>query len=113
MSSIRHHFPGFRDTAPCCGDAGILNGGNFSRLLKGINQDSGNFERERAFTVQHLLTILREDDHSIVIGEHDPTIEDDAGIKPPGFVAQATNGDPEFTHAWYNKGMWLMKSRYA
>jgi len=65
----------------------ILIGGNFSRLLNGINRVSGNFEIQRAFTVHQLLTILREDDHSIVIVEHDPTIYDDAGntkrIVPP------------------------------
>ncbi len=57
----------------------ILVGGNFSRLLDGINRSSGNFGIQRAFTVHQLLTILREDDHSIVIVEHDPTIYDDAG----------------------------------
>ena len=57
----------------------ILIGGNFSRLLNGINRVSGSFEIQRAFTVHQLLTILREDDHSIVIVEDDPTIYDDAG----------------------------------
>ena len=61
--------------------------GNFSRILDGINRTSGNFEIQRAFTVHQLLTILRGDDHSIVIVEHDPTIYDDAGdakrVVPP------------------------------
>ena len=57
----------------------LLVSGNFSRLLDGINRTSGNFEIQRAFTIHQLLTILREDDHSIVILEHDPTIYDDAG----------------------------------
>jgi hypothetical protein len=57
----------------------ILISGNFSRLLNGINRVSGNFEIQRAFTVHQLLTILREDDHSIVLVEHDPTLYDDAG----------------------------------
>lgn len=65
----------------------LLISGNFSRLLDGISRTSGNFEIRRAFTVHQLLTILREDDHSIVIVEHDPTIYDDAGdtkrIVPP------------------------------
>lgn len=56
----------------------VLIGGNFSRLLNGINRSSGNFEIRRAFTVHQLLTILRENYHSIVIVEHDPTIYDDA-----------------------------------
>jgi len=33
-----------------------------------------NFEIQRAFTVHQLLTILLEDDYSIVIVEHDPTL---------------------------------------
>jgi DNA polymerase I len=61
----------------------ILIGGNFSRLLNRINRVSGNFEIQRAFTVHQLLTILRGDDHSIVIVEHDPTIYDDAGNAKP------------------------------
>ncbi len=56
----------------------ILVSGNFSRLLDGINRTSGNFEIQRAFTIHQLLTILRENDHSIVIVEHDPTIYDDS-----------------------------------
>ena len=73
----------------------ILIGGNFSRLLNGINRVSGNFEIQRAFTVHQLLTILREDDHSIVIVEHDPTIYDDAGttkrIIPPTMKDMSRN----------------------
>ena len=65
----------------------ILIGGNFSRLLDGINRTSGNFEIRRAFTVHQLLTILREEYHSIVIVEHDPTLYDDSGnvkrVVPP------------------------------
>jgi len=65
----------------------VFIGGNFSRLLNGINRTSANFEIRRAFTVHQLLTILREDDHSIVLVEHDPTIYEDAGdvkrIVPP------------------------------
>jgi DNA polymerase I len=65
----------------------VLIGGNFSRLLNGINRTSGNFEIRRAFTVHQLLTILREEYHSIVIVEHDPTLYEDAGevkrVVPP------------------------------
>ena len=57
----------------------ILISGNFSRLLNGINRTSGNFEIQRAFTIHQLLTILRENDRSSVIVEHDPTIYDEAG----------------------------------
>jgi DNA polymerase I len=73
----------------------ILIGGNFSRILDGINRTSGNFDIRRAFTVHQLLTILREDDHSIVIVEHDPTIYDDAGnakpLVPPTMKALSRN----------------------
>ena len=56
----------------------LLVSGNFSRLLNGINRTSGNFEIQRAFTIHQLLTILRKNDRSILIVEHDPTIYDDA-----------------------------------
>jgi len=57
----------------------LLVSGNFSRILDGINRTSGNFDIQRAFTIHQLLTILRENDHSIVIVEHDPTLYDEAG----------------------------------
>ncbi len=57
----------------------LLVSGNFSRLLDGINRTSGNFEYPVGVYHPQLSTILREDDHSIVILEHDPTIYDDAG----------------------------------
>jgi len=99
----------------------LLIGGNFSRLLNGITRTSGNFEIRRSFTVHQLLTILREDDHSIVIVEHDPTIYEDAGdakrVVPPTmkdlardvlFVLYAPTMDPSFAylahtadHLWY------------
>jgi hypothetical protein len=65
----------------------IFISGNFSRLLNGINRNSGKFDIRRAFTVHQLLTILQEEYRSIVIVEHDPTLYDDAGevkrVVPP------------------------------
>jgi hypothetical protein len=65
----------------------IFISGNFSRLLNGINRNSGKFDIRRAFTVHQLLTILQEEYHSIVIVEHDPTLYEDAGevkrVVPP------------------------------
>jgi DNA polymerase I len=98
----------------------LLIGGNFSRLLNGMNRTSGNFEIQRAFTVHQLLTILREDDHSVVIVEHDPTIYDDAGdtkrlVSPTMkdvsrnciFVLYAPAMDPSFAYLTY-KADYLM-----
>jgi len=99
----------------------LLIGGNFSRLLDGIARTAGTFDIRRSFTVHQLLTILREDDHSIVMVEHDPTLYDDAGeakrVVPPTmkdlsrnvlFVLYAPAMDPSFAylaqdadHLWY------------
>ena len=99
----------------------LLIGGNFSRLLNGITRTSGTFEIRRSFTVHQLLTILREDDHSIVIVEHDPTLYEDAGdakrVVPPTMKERSRNAllvlyapamDPSFAylahtadHLWY------------
>jgi hypothetical protein len=89
----------------------LLVSGNFSRLLDGISRTSGNFEVRRSFTVHQLLAVLREDGHSIVIVEHDPTLYDDAGdakrVVPPTmkelsrdvlFILYAPVMDPAFAY---------------
>ena len=53
-------------------------GGNYSRILPGINRASKNFDVRRGFTAHQLLTILREAAHTVVVIEHDPTLYDDA-----------------------------------
>src|SRR5208337_1948575 len=60
--------------------------GNYSRILQGINRTSKNFDVQRAFTANQLLTVLREVGHTIVLVEHDPTLFDDsmALIEPVG-----------------------------
>ncbi len=51
-------------------------GGNYSRILSGINRQSKNFDVRRGFTAHQLLTILREAGHTVVFVEHDPTLFD-------------------------------------
>ncbi len=53
-------------------------GGNYSRILSGINRQSKNFDVRRAFTAHQLFTTLREAGHTIVFVEHDPTLFDGA-----------------------------------
>jgi len=53
-------------------------GGNYSRILSGINRTSKNFNVQRAFTSHQLFTILREAGHTIVFVEHDPSLFDGA-----------------------------------
>ena len=47
-------------------------GGNYSRILSGINRQSKNFDVRRAFTAHQLFTTLREAGHTVVFVEHDP-----------------------------------------
>jgi DNA polymerase I len=53
-------------------------GGNYSRILSGINRQSRNFDVRRAFTAHQLFTTLREAGHTVVFVEHDPTLFDGA-----------------------------------
>ena len=53
-------------------------GGNYSRILSGINRQSKNFAVQRAFTAHQLFTMLREAGHTVVFVEHDPTLFDGA-----------------------------------
>lgn len=53
-------------------------GGNYSRILSGINRQSKNFDVRRGFTAHQLLTTLREAGHTVVFVEHDPTLFDGA-----------------------------------
>jgi len=48
--------------------------GNYSRLLTSISRTSKNFEICRAFTAHHLLRLLREAAHTVILLEHDPTL---------------------------------------
>jgi DNA polymerase I len=53
-------------------------GGNYSRILSGINRQSRNFDVRRAFTAHQLFTTLREAGHTVVFVEHDPSLFDGA-----------------------------------
>ena len=53
-------------------------GGNYSRILSGVNRQSKNFDVRRGFTAHQLLTMLREAAHTVVFIEHDPTLFDQA-----------------------------------
>jgi len=53
-------------------------GGNYSRVLSGINRQSKNFDVHRAFTAHQLFTSLREAGHTVVFVEHDPSLFDGA-----------------------------------
>src|SRR5512136_1625145 len=57
--------------------------GNYSRLLTEINRSSKNFEVRRAFTAHHLVTILTEAGHTVVLVEHDPTLFEGAETTLP------------------------------
>jgi len=53
-------------------------GGNYSRILSGINRQSKNFDVRRAFTAHQLFTTLREAGHTVIFIEHDPSLFDGA-----------------------------------
>jgi DNA polymerase I len=53
-------------------------GGNYSRILSGINRQSKNFDVRRAFTAHQLFTTLREAGHTVIFVEHDPSLFDGA-----------------------------------
>lgn len=53
-------------------------GGNYSRILSGINRQSKNFDVRRAFTAHQIFTALRESGHTVVFVEHDPSLFDGA-----------------------------------
>lgn len=49
-------------------------GGNYSRILSGINRTSKNFDVRRAFTAHQLFMMLREAGHTVILIEHDPSL---------------------------------------
>jgi len=53
-------------------------GGNYSRILSGINRASKTFEVRRAFTAHQLFSMLKEAAHTVILIEHDPTLFDGA-----------------------------------
>lgn len=53
--------------------------GNFSRILNGIGRMTNKICVRRPFTVHQLMTVLHENDSSIVFLEHDPTMYEDCG----------------------------------
>jgi len=53
-------------------------GGNYSRILSGVNRTAKNFDVRRAFTAHQLFTVLREAGHTIILAEHDPSLFDGA-----------------------------------
>jgi len=53
-------------------------GGNYSRILSGINRQSKNIDVQRAFTAHQLFTMLREAGHTVIFVEHDPSLFDGA-----------------------------------
>jgi DNA polymerase I len=53
-------------------------GGNYSRILSGINRQSKNFDVRRGFTANQLFTIIREAGHTVIFVEHDPSLFDGA-----------------------------------
>jgi len=53
-------------------------GGNYSRILSGINRQSKNFDVRRAFTAHQLFTSLRVAGHTVIFIEHDPSLFDGA-----------------------------------
>lgn len=67
-------------------------GGNYSRILSGLDRTSKNFEVCRAFTAHQLFTLIREAGHTVVFIEHDPELFDgaDAMLDPvAGALADA------------------------
>lgn len=53
-------------------------GGNYSRILAGLNRSSKNFEIRRSFTAHQLLSTLREAGHTVIFVEYDPTLFENA-----------------------------------
>ena len=65
----------------------VLIGGNFSRLLNGINRPHGQLRDKARIHGAPTADDLREEYHSVVIIEHDPTLYEDPGevkrVVPP------------------------------
>ncbi|HVP96035.1 hypothetical protein [Methanoregula sp.] len=53
-------------------------GGNYSRVLPGLDRTSQNLEICRAFTAHQLLALVREAGHTVIFVEHDPGLFDGA-----------------------------------
>lgn len=49
-------------------------GGNYSRILSGVNRTSKNFDVRRAFTAHQLFSMVKEAGHTIILVEHDPSL---------------------------------------
>ena len=52
--------------------------GNYSGTLSGLDRRFEVLEIRRAFTVFHLMTILEENSHTILLIEPDPSLYEDA-----------------------------------
>jgi DNA polymerase I len=62
--------------------------GNYSRILSHLDRNFTEPDVRRAFTVFQLLTILKENHHSLLIVEHDPLLYEDAN-EMEEYLAQA------------------------
>ena len=49
-------------------------GGNYSRILSGVNRISGNFDFRRAFTAHQIFSVIMEAGYTIILVEHDPSL---------------------------------------
>jgi DNA polymerase I len=61
-------------------------GGNYSRILDGINRSSKTFDVRRAFTAHQLYKMLQDAAHTIIVIEHDPTLFDGADAMLPAIA---------------------------
>jgi DNA polymerase I len=52
--------------------------GNYSHILAHLNRNTKNFEVQRAFTADQLLSMLRAVGHTVVFVEHDASLYDEA-----------------------------------
>jgi hypothetical protein len=52
--------------------------GNYSRLISHIGRSSSNFEVQRPFTADQLLTVVKEAGHTVIFIEHDATLFESA-----------------------------------
>ena len=52
--------------------------GNYSRILSRLNRNITELDVRRAFTSFQLMTILEENDHSLILVEYNPLLYEDA-----------------------------------
>lgn len=69
--------------------------GNYSRLISHISRSSTNFEVQRPFTADQLLTVIRNASHTVIFIEHDTTLFDSAErlIAPVGSALREAGRD--------------------